>query len=65
MVSYYPSKFGDHWHSGSRDIMVFVSHETLQNHEIKPLSDFIVRSPSHYPTILPSLVAISHSIVDT
>ena len=45
-VSYHPAKFGGHRHSGSRDIMIFVCHVTLQDHAVKTLYDFMVRSPS-------------------
>ena len=30
-VGYYIAKFGGHRHSGSRDILVFVCHMTLQD----------------------------------
>ena len=63
-VSYHPAKFGGHRHSGSRDIIVFVCHVTLQDDVIKALNDFMVRSPSRYVTILPNLVAISTAILD-
>ena len=39
-------KFDDHWHSGSRDIMIFVCHVTLQDHVTGVLCDFMDRSPS-------------------
>ena len=45
-VSYHPAKFGGYRHSGSGDIMVFVCHVTLQDHVIKALIDFMVKSPS-------------------
>ena len=45
-VSHHPAKFGCHRHSGSGDIMVFVCHVTLQEHAIRALDDFVVRSPS-------------------
>ena len=51
-------------HSGSGDIMVFVYYVTLQNHVIKLLNDFMVRSPSRYVTILPSLAAMGPVMVD-
>ena len=38
--------------------MAFVCHVTLQDHEIKALNNFMVRSPLSYVTILPSLMAI-------
>ena len=63
-VNYHPAKFGGHRHSGSRDIIVFVCHVTLQDDVIKALNDFMVRSPSRYVTILPNLVAISTAILD-
>ena len=37
-------KFGGHSHSGSRDIIIFVCHVTMQDHVIKALCDFMVRS---------------------
>ena len=36
--------------------MVFVCSVTLQDHIIKVLNDFMIRNPSKYITILPSLV---------
>ena len=38
--------------------MVSVRHVTLQDHLIKALNDFMVRSLSMYVTIVPNLVAI-------
>ena len=38
--------------------MVFVFHVTLQDHVIKSLYDFMIRSPSISIAILASLVAI-------
>ena len=38
--------------------MVFACHMALQDHVIKALNDFAVRSHSKYVPILPSLVAI-------
>ena len=38
--------------------MVSVRHVTLQDHLIKALNDFMVRSLSLYVTIVPNLVAI-------
>ena len=43
--------------------MVFVYHVTLQDHVIKALNDFMVRSPSRYVTTLPLFVAISNVVV--
>ena len=40
----------------SRDLWVFVSYVTSQDHMIKALHVFMVRSLSRYITILPSLV---------
>ena len=57
-VNNHPAKFRDHRHSGSRDKMVFVCHVTFQDHVIRALFDFIIRSPSRYVTIVPRLVAI-------
>ena len=52
-VSYHPAKFSGYRHSGSRNIMIFVCHVTLQDHVIKVLCNFMVRSPSnisYHPT---------------
>ena len=46
------------------NMMVSVCHVTLQGHLIKPLNDFMVRSPSTYVTIVPSLLAISSVVVN-
>ena len=46
------------------NMMVSVCHVTLQGHLIKPLNDFMVRSPSMYVTIVPSLLAISSVVVN-
>ena len=43
---YLPMKFGGHRHSGSREIMIFVCHVTLEEHVIRALYDLLVRSPS-------------------
>ena len=46
-LSYHPSNFGGHEHSGgSRDIMVSVYHVTFQDQVITETYEFIVRSPS-------------------
>ena len=45
-------------------MMVYVCHVTLQNHVIKVLNNFMVRSPSRYVTTLPSLVAIDTVAVE-
>ena len=45
-------------------MMVFVSHVTLQDHMIKALYDFMIRSLSRYITILSSLVAIDIVVVE-
>ena len=45
------------------DIKVFVSHMNLQDYVIKALNDYMVKSPSRYVTILPSLVAIGAVVV--
>ena len=44
--------------------MVFVSHVTLQDHVIKVLNDFMVRSLSRYVTMLSGLVAIGTVAVE-
>ena len=47
------AKFTGHRHFGSRDIMVFICHLTLQDHMIIALYDFKFKSPSvlsHHPT---------------
>ena len=44
--SYNPAKFGGHRCSGSGDMMFFVCYMIFQDHLIKALYDFIVRSPS-------------------
>ena len=43
-VSYHRAKFSGHRHSGRGNIMVFICHVTLQDHTIKALHDFLVRS---------------------
>ena len=45
-------------------MMVFVCHVTLQDHMIKALSDFMIRSRLRYITILASLVAIDIVVVE-
>ena len=45
------------------NIMLFFSHVTLQDHMIKALNYFIVRSPSRYATILTSVVVIGTVVV--
>ena len=44
--------------------MVSVRHVTLQDHLIKVLNDFMVRSPSMYVTIVPNLVVIGSVVVN-
>ena len=44
--------------------MVFVCHVTLQDHVIKALYDFMIRSLSRYLTILASLVDIDAVVVE-
>ena len=44
--------------------MVLISPVTLQDHIIKALHDFIIRSLSRYITILASLVAIDTVVVE-
>ena len=44
--------------------MVFVCRVTLQDYVIKELNDFMVRSPTRYFTILPSLLAIGTVAVE-
>ena len=49
----YSTKVSGHKHSGSRDIIIFVCHVTLQDHVIRGLCNFMVRSPSktsYHPT---------------
>ena len=58
-ATHYPTKFGGHRHSVSGDIKIFVCHVTFQNHLMKALYDFIVKSPLKYVTTLPSLVSIA------
>ena len=63
-ISYHPAKFVSHRHSGSGHVMVFVCRMTLQDHLIKALNDFMVRSPSRCVTILPSLVVMGTAALD-
>ena len=56
-------KFGGHRLSGSGDKMVFVCHMTLQDYVIKVLNDFIIRSPSSFVPILPSLMVTGTVVV--
>ena len=44
--------------------MIYVCHVTLQDHMIKTLYDFMIRSLSRYITILASLVAIDIVVVE-
>ena len=44
--------------------MVFVFHVTLQDHMIKALYDFMIRSLSRYITILAGSVAIDIVVVE-
>ena len=44
--------------------MVSVRHATLQDHLIKALNDFMVRSPSMYFTIVPNVVVIGSLVVN-
>ena len=44
-VSYYSAYFGGYRHYGSGDTMIFVCHVTLQDHVIKVLNSFMVRTP--------------------
>ena len=63
-VSHHPAKCGCNKHSCSRrDVSVCVCHVTMQDHVIKALYDFMVRSLSRYITILSNLVAISTVVV--
>ena len=61
-VIYHSAKFGDHRHSGIRDIKFFVCHVTLQDPVINVLCDFMVRSPSSHP--LPSFVVVGTVVVE-
>ena len=45
-------------------MVVFVCHLTLQDHMIKALYDFMIRSLSKYITILASLVATDFVVVE-
>ena len=38
MLRHYPAKPGGHKHSGSKDVMVFVCHESLQGKVIKSVT---------------------------
>ena len=62
--SYHSSKSGCHRHSSNTDLRVFICHVTLQEHVIKALYDFMIRSLSRYITILASLVAIDIVVVE-
>ena len=44
--------------------MAFVCQVTLQDHVIKALYDFVVRSVSRYIRIIPSLVVIGTMVVE-
>ena len=44
--------------------MVFVCHVTLEDHVIKALNNFVVRSPSGKIVVLPSLVAMDTVVVE-
>ena len=44
--------------------MISVRHVTLQDHLIKALNNFMVRSPSMYVTIVPNLVVIGSLVVN-
>ena len=57
-LTYHTAKFGGYSYSGTGEIMTVVGHVTLQDHVIKPLNDFMARSPSKYFTNPPSLVAV-------
>ena len=61
---YHSANFGCHRHCSNRDMMVFVCHVTSQDHMIKALYDFMIRSLSRYITILASLVAIDTVVVE-
>ena len=50
--------------SGRGDIMIFVYHVTLQDHMIRALYEFMVRSSSRQVTILQSLVALGTLVVE-
>ena len=58
-----PAKFNWHRHYFSIDIIA-VYHVNLQDHVIKALYDFILRSLSRYITILPGLVAIGTMVLE-
>ena len=63
-MSYHRAKFDGHRHSGNKDIMIFACHVTWQDHVIRALYDFLVRSPSKVVTILTSFVAIGTVLVE-
>ena len=64
MESYHSAKFCCYRHSCNRDMVVFVCHVTLQDHMVKALYDFVIRSLSRYITILANLVAIDVAVVE-
>lgn len=57
-ASYRLATFGGNRHSGRGDIIVFVCHMTYKDHVIKMYNDYVVRSPSRYVRIIPSLLTI-------
>ena len=62
--SHNPAKISGHRKFGSRGVMFFVCHMTLQDHMIKALYEFMVRNPPKYFTILTSLIAIVTVILE-
>ena len=44
--------------------MISVCHVALQDHVIKALNEFMIRSPSRIVTIVPSLMATSIEVVE-
>ena len=52
------------WYFAKGDVMFFACHATSQDHVIKALNDFMIRSPLSYITILLSLVAFTTLVVE-
>ena len=62
--SNHSTKFVYHRHSCNRDKKDFFCHVTLQDHVIKVLYDFLIKSLTSYITILANLVAIETVLVE-
>ena len=56
--------YGGHRRSGSGDLMISVCHVALEDHVIKALNEFMIRSPSRIVTIVPSLMATGIEVVE-